>query len=313
MNGGDADQALLRLGAYLQALGYRHITVTPATHARVNARPQNGWAQDLNGVLGWSRPFQSDLLAPALFDLMSQAGILEKSGTAWRSRLRVSSLGEDLFFHSAWPTEAEDAVFFGPDSYRYVSALLQYCSMPGERVQRVVDIGCGSGVGAITLARCLPDAEVYALDINPAALRLTRMNASLAGVALQIQYSNLLNDVEGDFDLIIANPPYMLDGAERTYRHGGGNLGDGLSLAIVDAALKRLRPGGHLLLYTGAAVVSGVDSFYQAVSHRLKHACVWHYHELDPDVFGEMLTNEAYADVERIAVVLLQLTLGAAA
>ncbi len=65
----DADGALLRLAAAVRATGYRFTTVTPATHARVNARPGNAGARGLEDVFGWSRPFRPEILPPALFDL----------------------------------------------------------------------------------------------------------------------------------------------------------------------------------------------------------------------------------------------------
>jgi methylase of polypeptide subunit release factors len=100
------------------------------------------------------------------------------------------------------------------------------------------------------------------VDINDAALRLARVNAALAGVGNAVpRHSDLLSAAEGAFDLVVANPPYLLDPARRAYRHGGGRLGEGLSLAMLDAAVGRLAPGGTLLLYTGVAVVNGHDPF----------------------------------------------------
>ncbi|HEY9460816.1 MAG TPA: methyltransferase, partial [Paralcaligenes sp.] len=145
------------------------------------------------------------------------------------------------------------------------------------------------------------------VDINAAALRLARINAVLAGAGdLRVVHSDLLRDVPGEFDLIIANPPYLNDSARRAYRHGGGPLGAGLSLAIVDSAIQRLSAGGVLLLYSGAAIVQGVDTFRTAVEEKLDAAKFhWRYLEIDPDVFGEELLCPAYAGADRIAVVLL--------
>ena len=84
-----------------------------------------------------------------------------------------------------------------------------------------------------------------------------------------------------------------------------------MSLAILDAALDRLAPGGILLLYTGAAVVNGMDPFRDAAAARLAGAdAAWAYEELDPDVFGEELEGGAYAEADRIAAVLLTVTKG---
>jgi methylase of polypeptide subunit release factors len=155
-----------------------------------------------------------------------------------------------------------------------------------------------------------PQAEVLALDINDHALTFTSVNARLGGLSnLVTAHSDLLRDIEGNFDLIIANPPYLLDAEQRVYRHGGGNHGAGLSLKIFDAALQRLAPGGTLLLYTGVAIFDGQDPFLSAVRLSLGDlAWDWFYEEIDPDVFAEELEKPDYIHADRIACVALRLT-----
>jgi methylase of polypeptide subunit release factors len=308
------DAALLALGKALRAAHYRHVTVTPATHARVlrhllrhppGARPLN-----LADVFGWSRPFSEAELSRDLpcdlLALMRAAGVMKADGERWRSTVRVSSLGGQLYFHSAYPTSAENAVFFGPDTYRFVRALR--AELGSHRVERAADICCGAGPAAIAIALHAPDAEVLALDINDDALRIANVNAALAGAAnLRALHSNLLDCADGQFDLIVANPPYLLDPGERAYRHGGGELGAGLSVDIVRASLGRLAPGGRLLLYTGVAMVDGSDPFLSHITPMLDAAGArWDYEEIDPDVFGEELDEEAYSGVDRIAAVWLR-------
>jgi methylase of polypeptide subunit release factors len=306
----ERDIALLRLGSLLRTRGYRFITPTPLTHQRVNARPGAQLAQDLRDVFGWSRPFPLRLLDTELTAAMQAAQVLEPAGDAWLSRVRWSSLGEQLLVHSRFPTEQADAVFFGPDTYRFVRLLQAHLAHSRQPVRRIADIGCGSGAAAIQAALARPQAEVLALDINAEALAFTAVNARLAGLFnLQARRSDLLREVDGQFDLIIANPPYLLDPLQRTYRHGGGRHGGALSLAIFDTALERLAPGGTLLLYTGVAIIAGEDPLFNAITLSLRDGdWVWHYEEIDTDVFGEELQHEAYADVERIACVALRLT-----
>ncbi len=302
-----AESALLKLGQDLRTVGYTFVTPTPATHARVNGRAENAWARDLRGVFGWSRPFHPGVLPGGMFEALRDAGILEPLQDGWRSTLRLSSLGGDLFWHSAFPTSAPDAVFFGPDTYRFVDAVAAAIGP----VRRAVDVCSGAGPGAIALAQWHPAAEVLMGDINDTALRLSRVNARLAGVADRVtaHHSNLLAGIDGAVDLVIANPPYLLDPAARTYRHGGGSLGAGLSLAIVEAAADRLTSGGSLVLYTGVAIIDGHDAFRTDAAARLD-ACgaEWAYREIDPDVFGEELTDGVYATADRIAAVLLTAT-----
>jgi SAM-dependent methyltransferase len=305
-SGGKLDAGLLRLARAVQATGYAFTTPTPATHARVNARPGAEWAGDLRGVFGWSRPFREGVLPASIVEAMHEAGMVAPEGEGWRSLVRLSTLDGLLFAHSAYPTTQADAVFFGPDTYRFARAIL---SRRALEVRRAVDIGCGAGPGAVLIARDHPCAEVFGVDINDAALRMTRVNAALAGVGIMALHSDLLASVDGAFDLIVANPPYLVDPGERTYRHGGGPLGAGLSLAILDAAIERLAPGGTLLLYTGAAIVAGEDKLRAESQARLTgRALAWTYEEIDPDVFGEELEHGVYAAADRIAAVLLTAT-----
>lgn len=305
-----ADRALLALGRRLIAEGYRFITPTPLTHERFLQRFATPLARDLRDAFGWSMPFDHTLLPADELIALEQAGIVEPQGYLWRSTVRWSSLGGLLFAHSAYPTTHADSIFFGPDSYRFAQMIEAHLQQHFEPIRRVVDIGCGAGVGALIVARARHDAQVLAVDINPRALRLSAVNAELAGGSnVTVYHSDILSSVEGQFDLIIANPPYMNDSQHRAYRHGGGALGEGLSLRIVRESLPRLDKAGSLVLYTGVAMVDGQDPFLEAVLPELAGETFgWTYRELDPDVFGEELLKPGYERVERIAVVALIVT-----
>lgn len=293
--------ALLALGRDLQAQGYSFVTPTPETHRRVNERAEKHeglLARDLRDVFGWSRPFRPELLSSDQLRLLEASGELESDGVLLRSRVRFSSLRGLLLWHSAFPTSSPSSVFFGPDTYRYCALLERWAPRAG----RAVDIGCGSGAGGLCLHG---KAERITLaDINPRALALAEVNAALAGIHVELVESDVLSGVNGDLDLIVANPPYMRDPGARVYRDGGGAHGEGLSVRIVRESLARLRGGGKLVLYTGAAVVGGCDTFLAAVTPILAEAGVrFTYEELDPDVFGEELSEPGYEQVERIAAV----------
>jgi methylase of polypeptide subunit release factors len=301
--------ALASLGRILQAGGYRFTTVTPATHRRVNRRPDNAWARDLRGVLGWSRPYRAGVLPAEVESCLREAGLVEPDGEGERALVRASTIADRLYFHSAFPTCDEDAVFFGPDTYRFVAALHRSLDAlrDGRRIERAVDIGAGAGPGAIELALRLPEATVYAADINPLALALAGVNARVNGAAnVEVRESDLLGGLDGGFDLVMSNPPYILDADQLAYRHGGGEHGAELSIRMVRAALDRLNPGGSLMLYTGVAIVDGEDRFLANIRPWLERDCArWHYEELDPDIFGGQLDCEGYEQVERIAAVWL--------
>src|SRR5207253_9135850 len=142
-------------------------------------------------------------------------------------------------------------------------------------------------------------------DINRRALRFSRINAALNGVSgVRIIESDLFAKIDGRFDLIISNPPYLIDPLARLYRHGGGELGFELSLNIVDQSIERLAPGGRLVLYTASAIVGGHDLFHKILSSRLAAQDVRvDYEEIDPDVSGDELEHPPYDRADRSAVV----------
>lgn len=293
--------------AYLQLHDYQFITISPASHERVNNRIENAMGNDLVDIFGWNRPFNPEAIDTALFDLMHSANIITKVENGLKSQLRVSSLNGKLFLHSAFPTSSSEAIFFGPDSYRFARAIYHFLATNQQPIHRAVDIGTGSGVGAVMLALALPESEIIAADINHAAINLAHANMAAADMHhIELVHSDLLKNVAGSFDLIIANPPYLLDGSERVYRHGGGPLGAGMSLDIVDTAIERLNPNGALLLYTGVAIVNGYDAFLAEAAVKLDFAgFTYEYTEVDPDIFSEELDNEAYRMADRIAAVVL--------
>ena len=308
--GPDAEQALVALVEALRARDYAFTTVTPATHERVNRRPTSARAQSLRDVFGWSRPFDESLVPPDLLALMREAGALLEEDTGLRAGIRVSSLDGELFVHSAYPPTATDAVFFGPDTSRFVAAVIEHLERRTSSVRRAVDIGCGSGAAGIAIGKRAPEAEVVLVDVNEAALRAASVNARVARVRGAVPLrSNLLGAAAGTFDLIVSNPPFMIDRTGRTYRDGGGRLGEGLSLAVVDAARERLAPGGSLVLFTGAVIVDGEDPFRDAATAACERAgLAWSYREFDPDAYGEELDGPAYAEADRIALVVLTAT-----
>jgi len=297
-------ETLAELLRALDAEGYQFTCVTPRTHHRILRRRSGESAGDLRDVFGWNLPFARDLLPGPLLDLLRQADAVETVAEGYRSRLRVAELDGRLFVHSAFPTDDEDSVFFGPDTYRFMRFLS--CEMADHGpIEMLVDVGAGSGAGGITAAGTLEPGKLVLLDINPKALALAAGNAMAAGVDAEL-VEGTLDRLEQPADLIIANPPFIADPAGRTYRDGGADQGAGVSLDWARQGMAKLAEGGAMLLYTGSPIVAGEDRLLAALAEAVDEAgCSLSYQELDPDIFGEELDGEAYAGagVERIAAV----------
>ena len=128
---------------------------------------------------------------------------------------------------------------------------------------RIVDVGTGSGVIALTLAVKFPEAEILAVDISDDALALAQDNAAKVKLADRVRFlkSNLLENVEGTFDLVVANLPYIStqdhDTLSREVLHDpavalfANARGDELVRELIAQAPSQLRPGGMLALEIG--------------------------------------------------------------
>jgi ribosomal protein L3 glutamine methyltransferase len=132
------------------------------------------------------------------------------------------------------------------------------------RVRRILDIGTGSGCIAIACAMRFPGAEVDAVDLSPGALAVAARNVARHGLEarLQLHQGDVFEPIGGrQYDLIVANPPYVSD-AEMSelpaeYRHEPDLAlragGDGLDVVrrILRGAESHLAPGGVLVVEVG--------------------------------------------------------------
>lgn len=74
---------------------------------------------------------------------------------------------------------------------------------------KILDVGTGSGCIAITLKKEIPKAQVSASDVSEKVLKIARKNAENLGAKVRFLRSDLLDDISGDFDVIVANLPYV--------------------------------------------------------------------------------------------------------
>jgi release factor glutamine methyltransferase len=144
---------------------------------------------------------------------------------------------------------------------RDTETLVEVALRLAPSARRVADIATGSGAVALALARELKEAEIVATDASEDALAVARDNAARLGLKVDFRLGDLAAPLDGEFDLIVANPPYVptADIAKlqpevrrepRVALDGGP---DGLAVVrrLVPAARARLAPGGWLALEHG--------------------------------------------------------------
>jgi release factor glutamine methyltransferase len=107
-----------------------------------------------------------------------------------------------------------------PDSETLIEAVLQLARLEGasSRPLRILDVGTGSGCLLLTLLCELPQATGLGTDLSGAALSVARANAAALGVQDRVAWleRDLLENIGGDFHILICNPPYVSSGAMAT-------------------------------------------------------------------------------------------------
>jgi release factor glutamine methyltransferase len=165
----------------------------------------------------------------------------------------------------------------------------------------ILEIGTGSGCIAIALAKELPNAELWAVDISMAALTIAQGNAQRHKVSdhIHFQPGDLFSPItyaNEQFDLIVSNPPYIAQPDLATLQPevrdweprmalDGGHDGLDFYRRLVTESPSYLRPGGWLVVELDAGQVSDVLSLVHA-----QHT------------FGESYSVKDYADHERVVV-----------
>jgi len=148
---------------------------------------------------------------------------------------------------------------------------------------RIADVGTGSGAIALALAKELPDAEIHATDNSPSALEIAEANAARLQLELASKNhyppkrrlffhdTNLLDGLEGDFDFVVSNPPYVGLTEEdevqlevRKFEPRSAVFAGATGLEVIEklipAAHTVLNPGGYLIMEISGTIAESVRS-----------------------------------------------------
>ena len=185
-------------------------------------------------------------------------------------------LGTVEFFGRTFRCDAR-ALIPRPETEQLVENVL---AEAGDPAVRVVDVGTGSGVIALTLALERPEASLTAVDVSREALALAGENAALHGLSERVDFleSDLLAGVTGPFDVIVANLPYIATGEmaglspevrrDPVLALDGGDDGLALVSRLIESAPVFLSAGGVLALEIGHDQAGRVEFLLTANNYR---------------------------------------------
>ncbi|MBI5123858.1 MAG: peptide chain release factor N(5)-glutamine methyltransferase [Candidatus Omnitrophica bacterium] len=185
-------------------------------------------------------------------------------------------IGKEKFFGLDFIVN-EDVLIPRPETEVLVEAVLNIVnSIPNTQYPiRMLDLCTGSGCIAISLTKREPNCKIAASDISEKALEVARENARLNGLSGNISFikSDLFDNIEGEFDIIVSNPPYIarheFDELQKEVLReprialDGGADGLDFYRRIFLEAPRHLKPEGYLLTEIGFGQLEGIKDIIE--------------------------------------------------
>ncbi len=204
-----------------------------------------------------------------------------------RDKVRRRAEGEPLqhllghwdFFGRTFKTDRR-ALIPRPETELLVETMLREFAICGESAKRLLDVGTGSGVLAITFALERPELEVSAVDLSKDALALAQENAESLGVSDRIAFhcSDLLEHTEGPFHWIVANLPYIptadLRELQREVKYDpplaldGGKDGLTIIKRLIESVPGKIASNGLIALELGQGQAQQLSGFMASQNYR---------------------------------------------
>jgi release factor glutamine methyltransferase len=232
----------------------------------------DGAARDARLLLAHAVGVTPDRLILILPDTLSDAALAVFNAVVTdraRRRPLAHLTGQRMFWGRSF-TVTQDVLDPRPETETLVAHALQ------RRFTHVLDLGTGSGAILLSLLADRTGAAGLGTDVSPAALLVAQGNARRLGVAAQFLRADWFAGVEGSFDLIVSNPPYIaaseMAALAPEVRDWEPHLaltpgGDGLGAyrAITLGVRAHLAPGGTLMVEIGPSQGGAVQAMFRAV------------------------------------------------
>lgn len=204
-----------------------------------------------------------------------------------RERVRRRAEGEPLqhllgswdFYGRPFKTDRR-ALIPRPETELLVEVVLDQLKGAPKEGTRLIDVGTGCGILAVTFALEIPQLKITAVDVSTDALALARENAASFGLESNIDFlqSNLVHNTEGLFHWVVANLPYIptaeLDALQREVKHDprvaldGGRDGLVVIRNLVRSLQTKLAPGALIALEVGRNQAEPVRELFAGQNYR---------------------------------------------
>jgi methylase of polypeptide subunit release factors len=208
-------------------------------------------------------------LQPMSLEVWENAGVIERREGSVSSRFRLSRFKDLILVHDFRPASGQT----GSDFVMGIGGATRTQAMTTVRRQcgRALDVGTGSGILALLASRHC--GEVYGVDPNPRAIAVARFNARLNEIEnVHFREGKFLEPVAGlDFDLIVADPPFVISPPTDLLYLDGGMRGDEFCRLLAHDTSRQLREGGYFQMllnwphYRGRDAAGELKSWFQGI------------------------------------------------
>lgn len=261
-------------------------------------KPILKWARDLlesNGIE--DSAYESRLLLAHSLSIsidetfLIDGGMTQENESSYKSMISRRALGEPSayimgyieFFGEIFHVDSS-VLIPRPETELLVDNIAQYLNKElKERhpLIKIVDVGTGSGCIAVSIAKLFPQIKLLATDISKTSLELAKSNAENHGVVDQVMFreNDLLENLEGPFDIIVSNPPYINSEAipltQREIREhepwialDGGISGTDILFRLISQAKEKLSQDGYLAIEIGLGQAEAVLDYCNQIFPR---------------------------------------------
>jgi len=132
-----------------------------------------------------------------------------KSCKKLKKNIPVQYLCQSAYFFNEKFYINKNVLIPRPETEILVAEALKRIKTISKKKIKILEIGTGSGIIALTLKRLLPESEIVAVDISRKALKVAKINQTIQKSNIVLKKSNLFKNINGKYDLIISNPPYV--------------------------------------------------------------------------------------------------------
>jgi SAM-dependent methyltransferase len=204
-----------------------------------------------------------DLLGATLFARLLETDILRATATGVRSNLMLTPSGDQIYASDPLHGKSHpEYVYLGRTSFVIAVVATSSTARDSKNANpsRLLDLGCGCGNIALALSNQFD--EVVGTDIVDRCLTFSRLNATLAGATnCEFAFSDLYDNVNGAFDVIVANPPCgwvdpTIEKAQ-TFSTGGDAYGSELPQRVLAGAYERITEDGRIYTTLTTPVIDG--------------------------------------------------------